>query len=117
MKNNEVWKNSIQELNDKFLKNIELNHHEKSTDDFITSVDSFLNKTSVEEYMEFLNDDKYYYIYDKINNNQVLRQDYILLVYFLTKRFRATFHIKADINIKILQRVYSDLGISFPYDN
>ncbi|MGA4605036.1 GTP pyrophosphokinase [Pseudoalteromonas maricaloris] len=114
-----AWKNVINQEAQERLSDIQLVDDGKSTDHVLSSLNESLQKTSTEEFQAFLEDPKYSYVCDRIRNRQKeaveFRHSFVLLMYFLSKRFRATLHRRWPLDIEVLEGVYSDLGLVKPW--
>ncbi len=92
-----------------------------SADHLLNSISDLLQKTSTDEFLAFLEDPNYSYVSEKIKERQAgsveFRHPFVLLIYFLAKRFRASLHRKwpLDLDLEPLEGVYSDLGLQPPW--
>ncbi|MGL1629051.1 hypothetical protein AKH05_18620 [Vibrio parahaemolyticus] len=114
-----AWKTIINQEAQQRLSDIELIVDGKSTDYVLSSLDDLLKKTSTDEFQAFLEDAQYGYVCDRIRNRQdgavEYRHSFVLLMYFLSKRFRSTLHRKWPLDLELLEGVYSDLGLVRPW--
>ncbi len=114
-----AWKNIINQEAQQRLSDIQLIVDDKSTDYVLSSLDYLLKKTSTEEFQTFLEDTRYGYVCDRIRNRQdgavEYRHSFVLLMYFLSRRFRTTLHRKWPLDLELLENVYSDLGLVKPW--
>ncbi|ELS9504306.1 RelA/SpoT domain-containing protein [Vibrio parahaemolyticus] len=114
-----AWKNVINTEAKKRLGDIQLIDDSKSADHLLNSISDLLQKTSTDEFLAFLEDPKYSYVSEKIKERQAssveFRHPFVLLMYFLAKRFRASLHRKWPLDLEPLEGVYSDLGLQPPW--
>jgi putative GTP pyrophosphokinase len=113
------WKYIIKEETEKRLANLDVINDDSNNDFLIDNFVEFLKKHSIEEFSNFL--EEYTYIPERIGIriDQGLflefRQGYMLLVYFLVRKHRRSFHKSWPFDLRILEGVYSDLGLSPPW--
>lgn len=114
-----AWKSIINQEAQERLNDIQLIYDGKSTDHILSSLNELLQKTSTEEFQAFLEDPRYSYVCDRIKSRQTtaveFRHSFVLLMYFLSKRFRASLHRRWPLDIEVLEGVYSDLGLVKPW--
>lgn len=114
-----AWKDVISREAIKRLGDIQLIDDSKSADYLLNSVSELLKKTSMDEFLAFLEDPRYSYVSDKIKARQLgpveFRHPFVLLVYFLAKKFRTSLPRKWQLDIEPLEGIYSDLGLQPPW--
>lgn len=114
-----AWKDIISREAIKRLGDIQLIDDSKSADYLLNSVSELLQKTSMDEFLAFLEDPRYSYVSDKIKARQLgpveFRHPFVLLVYFLAKKFRTSLPRKWQLDIEPLEGIYSDLGLQPPW--
>ncbi|MFY8351629.1 GTP pyrophosphokinase [Pseudoalteromonas sp. SSM20] len=114
-----LWKSIINREAQQRLSDIQLIDDSKSADHVLSSLDWLLQKTSTEEFQAFLESPEYGYVCDRIRNRQdgavEYRHPFVLLMYFLSKRFRSILHRKWPLDLELLEGVYSDLGLVKPW--
>lgn len=110
-----AWKDVINSEARRRLGDIELIDDSKSADYLLNSLSELLQKTSTDEFLIFLEDPKYAYVSEKIKERQSgsveFRHSFVLLMYFLAKRFRSSLHRQWPLDVEPLEGVYSDLGL------
>ncbi|MCD8558742.1 MAG: RelA/SpoT domain-containing protein [Shewanella xiamenensis] len=114
-----AWKDVINNEAIKRLGDIQLIDDGKTADYLLNSISELLQKTSTDDFLAFLEDPKYSYVTDKIKDRQLgsveFRHPFVLLIYFLAKKFRTSLHRKWPLDIEPLEGVYSDLGLRPPW--
>lgn len=111
----EQWRNFLAEINIIFLPDVKLLTSESDMTDFFIAMESSLDKITFDNINDFLNNRDYHFIFERVAKNKELHQEYILLTYFLSKRFRMSIPHRWPLPLNTIQYIYSDLGISFPY--
>ncbi|MCF6459154.1 RelA/SpoT domain-containing protein [Pseudoalteromonas sp. MMG024] len=115
----ESWKAAVQLEAKNRLADVALVDNDLNSEYLLDCFSSILEKTDIESFQSFLADETYSYIPDKIKQHSLhfveFRQDVILLIYFLARRFRKSFHRLWPSDKKPLESVYSDLGLSAPW--
>jgi hypothetical protein len=111
----EQWKAFLVEINGKYLTGLSLKSSDSDMRDFFSSMERSLGKVTKDDVIAFLEHPNYsYYIPERISLNEHLHEEYILLAYFISRRFRVSTCPRWALGQNILQYIYSDLGISFP---
>lgn len=114
-----LWKTIINQEAQQRLSDIQLIDDSKSADHVLSNLDDLLQRTSTDEFQAFLEEAQYSYICDRIRSRQdgavEYRHPFVLLMYFLSKRFRSTLHRKWPLDLELLEGVYSDLGLVKPW--
>ena len=109
------WIDTINSQNKKYLSDIEI-VKSREYKDLLTDLSGVLAKTNIDEFKSFLADNKYSFIPDRIKEklplNEFYSSEYVLLTYFLIKRFRSTFQLRWALDLNKIQYIYTDLGIS-----
>ncbi len=86
----------------------------KDMDFVLSSLDKLLTRVSYTEMIDFLDKPEFSYIPDRIKVHEgesiEFRHPFILLVYFLSRRFQRILHNEWPLDLGILEKVYSDLG-------
>lgn len=115
----ESWKCVVKLEAENRLTDVKLIDNDLNSEYLLDCFSSILEKTDVGSFQSFLADERYSYIPEKIKQHSALfvefRQDVILLVYFLARRFRKSFYRLWPSDRKPLESVYSDLGLSAPW--
>lgn len=110
------WREALLSANNDHLSDIDVINNEILLDEFMVAMDSYLTKTAKEQFWVFLHNSLYSYvptiIKERTQRNDGYRQSYILLTYFLVRKYRITMYLKWPFDMKILEGIYSDLGIS-----
>ncbi len=92
------------------------NHDEKNSTFILDASIELLRKHSPDDLDGFLTDPKYAYLWDRIREKAkrdiFFRQPIILLVYFLSHLYRSTLPDKWPLERKLLEPIYSDLGLA-----
>lgn len=115
------WKAVIRVESEKRLSNVNLVSDENNFDFLLDAFLPLLKKpkVSIDGFQNFLSDEQYSYIAEKIKRRESsfieFRQEIILLVYYLANKFRRNFYTKWPLDLKPLELVYTDLGISPPW--
>lgn len=109
------WSDAIEDAS-KYIKDKESLISDKKTEEYlISSMGGFLKRTSAKDFLLFLSDPNHSYIGDRVDARKLdyveFRHPFILLVYFLAKRFRQTLHRKWPLSLEVLEIIYSDLGL------
>lgn len=110
------WRAAVDREAKKRLSDTDIVTDNKLNDYVISSLNDLLNRVSVEEFLSFLDNESYSYIYDRIRSRQddyaEFRTSIILLTYFLSFRFKSSLHRYWPLDDKILEKIYSDLGLT-----
>ncbi|MBV7434581.1 RelA/SpoT domain-containing protein [Cardiobacteriaceae bacterium TAE3-ERU3] len=111
-----AWEDAINTESKKYFGDINLIDDTKSSVYLLNELNKLLKKSSIGEFSIFLEDPNYIYVINKIKNRQndliEFRHSFIILIYFLAKKFRNLLPKHWPLDIEILQKIYSDLGIT-----
>lgn len=113
------WADTTKEIFDSHtMSDITYEYDLKNMDYVLNSMSEGLSKTTINDFEDFCKKNEYQFIFNKIieksKNFIEFRQPFILLLYFLSKIQRIKTYSSCPLDIKILNLVYSDLGITPP---
>jgi putative GTP pyrophosphokinase len=112
------WKAVVNLESENRLTDIELINDDATNDYLLDNLSGLLKKFEVNDFQLFLEDESYHYISEKVTlranagKEIMFRHGSILLVYFLSRKCRSTFHRHWPLDREIIAAVYSDLSIS-----
>ncbi len=110
------WKTVLKEECEKWLSDLDIVFDDANNDYIIDTLKELLAKYTTEEFSEFLQECSYIpkKIEERIKLGKYIefKQSYILLVYFLSRKKPRRLHRYWPFELRILEGVYSDLGVS-----